>query len=343
MSDERTAPPSARRLREARRRGQAAVSPELTAAAALAGGLLALAAAGAGRIEGLARWLRAVLAGAPLGELEPAAALAGAARVLHDATLVPCGGALAGALLAGLLQAGFLFAPAALAPRLDRLDPLRGLRRLLSAERLGASAAGLAKAAVVLAIGMAWLRGAAPPLAGLARLEPAALWRALPLLSSLALRLALAGAALGLLELLWARRRHLRALRLTRDEARREAREEEGDPALRGERRRLHRGLLEAGPVSRATVVVVNPTHLAVALRHDRDDPGAPRVTAKGAGRAAARIRSSARRAGVPVVRDVPLARALHRLVEVGEEIPEELYQAAAVVLAHLYGQGGRA
>ena len=90
--------------------------------------------------------------------------------------------------------------------------------------------------------------------------------------------------------------------------------------------------------MARATVVVVNPTHLAVALRHDRGGPDAPRVVAKGAGRAAARIRSAARRAGVPVVRDVPLARALHRLTEVGEEIPEELYQAAAVVLAHLYG-----
>jgi type III secretion protein U len=90
-------------------------------------------------------------------------------------------------------------------------------------------------------------------------------------------------------------------------------------------------------------VVVMNPTHLAVALRHERGGPEAPRVVAKGAGGAAARIRSAARRAGVPIVRDVPLARALHRLVEVGEEIPEELYRAAAVVLVHLYGKGGRA
>ncbi len=90
--------------------------------------------------------------------------------------------------------------------------------------------------------------------------------------------------------------------------------------------------------MSRATVVVVNPTHVAVALRHDRDGDEAPRVVAKGSGTAAARIRSAARRAGIPIVRDVPLARAIHRLAEVGEEIPEELYEAAAAVLAHLHG-----
>jgi flagellar biosynthesis protein FlhB len=85
-------------------------------------------------------------------------------------------------------------------------------------------------------------------------------------------------------------------------------------------------------------VVVVNPSHLAVAIRHDRGSPGAPRVVAKGAGRAAAVLRSAARRSGVPIVRDVPLAHALHRLAEVGDEIPEELYDAAAALLVHLHG-----
>jgi flagellar biosynthesis protein FlhB len=85
---------------------------------------------------------------------------------------------------------------------------------------------------------------------------------------------------------------------------------------------------------------VVNPTHVAVALVHRRDQGDAPRVVAKGTGVAARRLRSEARRAGVPVVHDVPLARALHRLAEVGDEIPEELYDAAAAVLAILYGTG---
>jgi type III secretion protein U len=129
---------------------------------------------------------------------------------------------------------------------------------------------------------------------------------------------------------------------MSRDEVRREAREDEGDPRHRAERRRIHRALAEAAPLARATCLGVNPTHLAVALHHQRGSGEAPRVLAKGHGAAAARLRSLARRAGVPVVRDPPLARALHRLAEVGDEIPEELYDAAAAVLAHLHGVSPR-
>jgi type III secretion protein U len=313
------------------------VSQELTGACALAGGLVALAFGGTGMAAALAAELRASLAGAVLSPERPAAALLGALAVLLRASLVPCAGALAGALVAGLLQSGFLLAPGALAPRLERIDPLRGLRRLFSAAQVVSVLLGLARAAALLAVAALWLRDAAPSLQGLARLAPASIWRVLPPLGGLAFRLALVLFAFGLLDLVRARRRHFQTLRLTKDEVRREHREDEGDPTLKNARLRAHRGLAEAGPLARATVVVVNPTHLAVALRHDRGGPGAPRVVAKGAGRAAARIRSEARRAGVPVVHDVPLARALHRLVEVGDELPEELYEAAAVVLAHLY------
>jgi type III secretion protein U len=121
---------------------------------------------------------------------------------------------------------------------------------------------------------------------------------------------------------------------------RRESREDEGNPEHRAERRRLHHAVLDAGPVSKATVVVVNPTHVAVALLHRRERQEAPRVLAKGIGDDAARIRSAARRAGVPIVRDVTLARALYRLADAGEEIPGELYEAAAGVLVHVYGIG---
>jgi type III secretion protein U len=340
VSGERTEAPSPRRLREARRSGQVAVSAELTGAAALVGGLGALAAVGPALLSEAARRLAAAIPAAVLVPTDPAVAgakLMAAAGALARAALLPCAGAAAAATLAGLLQAGFLLAPAALVPRLERLDPLRGLRRLASPAALAGVALGLLRAAALLAVGALWLREALPSLPGLAGVGAAEAWRVLPALGALLWRLALVLVAFGLVDLLRARRRHQRSLRLTREEARRERREDEGDPQLRGERRRLHRGLLEAGPVARATVVIVNPTHLAVALRHERGGPDAPRVVAKGAGRAAAGIRSAARRAGVPVVRDVPLAHALHRMCEIGEELPEELYEAAAAILVHLY------
>jgi flagellar biosynthesis protein FlhB len=339
MGGERNEQPTPRRLREARSRGEVARSLDLSGACALAGGLAALAASGPSIASALSRALRAAVAGAAaMDRPDSASLLADASGLVLDA-MVPIGGcALAAGVAAAALQSGLGFHAAALRFRIDRLHPGRGLERLLDPAQVGRGALALAKGATLLGVLWAWWGGAAPALAALPRLrggEAAA--AAIPLVASLALRLAATLAILGLVDLALERRRLRRALRMTRDEVRRELREDEGDPERRAERQRVHRALVEAGSVACATVVVVNPTRLAVALRHDRAGGAAPRVVAKGTGRAAARIRSAARRAGVPIVEDVPLARALHRLAEVGDEIPEELYDAAAALLAHLY------
>lgn len=334
---EPTEAPTPRRLAEARRRGEVACSRELIGAVALAAGALALAAGGEALLGGLAGQVRRGLATALDPGARPAGALLEAAGAVAWLAAPPLLAALAAGLAAGLLQTGGLVAPAAAAPRFERLDPARGLAGLLSGERLARAALGLLKAAAALALALGWLRQAAPALAALPRAAaPAA---ALPaLIGPLALRLALTLLAFGAADLLLARWRHARRLRMTRAEVRREQREDAGDPRHVEARRRRHRALLEAGPVAGATCVVVNPTRLAVALRHRRGDEAAPRVVAMGQGAAARRIRAEARRAGVPVVRDLALARALHRLAEVGEEIPEPLYDAVAALLAHLYG-----
>jgi type III secretion protein U len=338
VSGARTEQPTPRRLREARRKGDVVQSRELTGAAAFAGGLLGLAASAPSAARALARLVSAALAGAATTDASPVAVLRAAAAAVATLSLPAAGAALGAAALAGGLQAGFVFAPGALLPRLERVDPFRGLRRLLSPAHAAAVLLAVVKAAVLLAVAWAWLRAAAPALAATARLGPSGAFAYAPLVLALAGRLAATFLLFGLADLALSWRRHRRALRMTPDEVRREHREEEGDPAHRAERRRVHRALVEAGPIARATVVVVNPTHVAVALRHDRASGDAPCVVAKGTGPAAARIRSAARRAGVPIVRDVALARAIHRLAEVGDELPEELYDAAAAVLAHLYG-----
>jgi type III secretion protein U len=337
VSGARTEQPTPRRLREARARGEVARSADLQAAAALAGGLAGLAVAGRGMVEALSRALLATATGAGWSA-DPAGLAHGTLELVVRLALPPAACALAAAALAGALQTEFAFSLAAARPRLERLDPVRGLARLADLGQVTRAALGLAKALLVLGLLGAWSADAARALAALPRAAaPGALGAAAPLLAGLALRLAATLAVLGVLDLLLERRRLHRALRMTRDEVRRELREDEGDPARRAERRRAHRALVEAGAVARATVVVVNPTLVAVALRHERGGAGAPVVVAKGTGPAAARVRSAARRAGVPVVKDVPLARALLRLADVGDEIPEELYDAAAALLAHLY------
>jgi type III secretion protein U len=338
MSGARTEQPTPRRLREARRRGEVARSLDLSAAAALAGGVGGLALFGRELARALAQAIQGAVTAAAAPPLDPASELSRALGLVLRLSLPVAACALAAGALAAALQGGPGLFPDALRPRLERLDPVRGLRRLASAAQLGRAALALAKGAVLVTIAAAWWRGAARDLAAMPRATPAAALAAgVALLGPLALRLAAALAAIGILDLALERRRVRRGLMMTRDEVRREQREDEGDPERKADRRRLHRGLVDAGPVERATVVVVNPSHVAVALRHERGGEGAPRVVAKGTGRAAARIRSAARRAGVPIVRDVALARALHRLAEVGDEIPEELFDAAAALLAHLY------
>jgi len=348
VSGARTEPPTPRRLAAARRRGEVARSPELTGAVALAAGLAALVATGpalVGALAGLVRGgLSAAVAASLADRLSPSAALRAAALDVARLSAGPALAALAAGALAGALQAGFLAAPAAAAPRLERLDPGAGLRRLLSRERLASVGLGLLTGAIAGALAFGWLRGAWPRLAALpAAAAPLPLGLLPGLLAPLAWQLLAALAGFGAADLLLARARHRRRLRMSREEVRREQKEDDGDPAHKAERRRRHQALLEAGPVARATCVVVNPTHVAVALHHRREAGEAPRVVAKGTGAAARRIRSEARRAGVPVVRDPPLARALLRLAEVGDEIPEVLWDAAAAVLAHLHGRAPEA
>lgn len=337
MSSERTERPTPRRQAELRRRGEVAVSRELTGALSLLAGLGALAACGPWWLTALAGEIRGGLRAALTADRAPAGALLPAAFSVLRLSALPALAALGAALAAGALQTGGLWTLAPLAPKPERLDPFRGLARLFSWARLAALGLGLLKAALVMAVVLHGWRTTASTLAQLPRAESPGGALA-GLLWPLAWRLGGVLLLLGGADLLLVRWRHRRQVRMSRDEIRREAREEEGDPRHKAERRRVHRALAEAAPVTRATCLVVNPTHVAVALHHQRGSGQAPRVLAKGLGQAAARLRSQARRAGVPIVRDPPLARALHRLAEVGDEIPEELYDAAAAVLAHLHG-----
>src|SRR6185369_3080132 len=197
--------------------------------------------------------------------------------------------AIAGA-AAGALQTRGLFALDAVRFRPGHLDPARGLARLASPERLRALGFGLVKSA--LALGAAWavVRGGAREIAAApSRAVGATLQEGAASAARVALGVGAALAAVGLADLLLARRALLRRQRMSREEVARERREEDGDPRLVAERRRVHRALASAAPLRRATCLVVNPTHVAVALEHRAGGDDAPLVLAKGIGDAAAR------------------------------------------------------
>jgi flagellar biosynthesis protein FlhB len=150
-------------------------------------------------------------------------------------------------------------------------------------------------------------------------------------------------AALGLLaglDFALTRYRYFQRMKMTKDEAKRDYREEEGDPLIRSRRRRKHHELARGHArveVPRADALVVNPTHVAVAIRFQPGKDPAPRVTAKGKGRLAEIMRELARENGIPIIEDVPLARLLYRKVKVGRCIPTETYKAVAAILAFVY------
>lgn len=147
------------------------------------------------------------------------------------------------------------------------------------------------------------------------------------------------------LDLALTRRRFHQRMTMTRDEAKREYKEEEGDPLLRGRRRRRHRELVKGRAkteVPKADALVVNPTHIAVAIRYRRGEGKAPRVLFKGKGTQAERMREIARESGIPIVQDIPLARLLYKRVKVGREVPAETYRAVAAILAFVYRVTGR-
>ncbi|HEY4221150.1 MAG TPA: EscU/YscU/HrcU family type III secretion system export apparatus switch protein, partial [Myxococcota bacterium] len=121
--------------------------------------------------------------------------------------------------------------------------------------------------------------------------------------------------------------------------------EDEGDPMIKGRRRRKHRELLRGSvhkEVPRADAIVVNPTHIAIAIRYRKGKDKAPRVMAKGKGARADKMRELARECGVPIVKDIPLARLLYKRVRVGSQVPSETYKSVAAVLAFVYRATGR-
>ena len=150
----------------------------------------------------------------------------------------------------------------------------------------------------------------------------------------------LAGGELGLQHY-----RFIKKNRMTKEEAKRENKQDEGDPMMRGRRKRKHRELSRSrvrAEVPRADAVVVNPTHVAIAIRYRRDEGAAPRVIAKGKGKLAEIMREVARENGIPIVQDIALARLLYKKVKVGRTVPAETYKAVAAVLAVVYKLVGR-
>ncbi len=341
--EERTEPATPRRREEARERGQVVRSADLSSAVVLLAAVLSLRFLGKSMLGGIFASASSVLAGLADVDGEQGNLLlhfGGALTTVFLGFLPFIGIVLAAALAANLAQVGFLFTTRPLTPDLDRIDPVSGLGRLLSLRGLMRLAGGLLKlSAVALVVGWTlWVeRVRLLELSGRGFELIAGV--AADLMLSLSLRAALALLVLAVFEYAFQRWEFERDLRMSKREVREELKRFEGDPRIRERRRAIQQQLalqrMMLG-VPKATVVITNPTHLAVAIQYEQS-MDTPVVVAKGAENLALRIREAALDHGVPVVERKDLARALYRAVDVGQGIPADLYRAVAEILAYVY------
>jgi len=338
MSGEKTEQPTQQRLKKARREGQIGRSQDIGAWF----GMLAASIMLPRTMSAAMDHARETLARVPDVVADPQPALA--LSILKDAmlsaawavlplsaTLMAVGIAAAGA------QGGIRVATKLFVPKFSRLNPLPGIKRMFGPQALWEGAKALVKTAVLAAVLYTTTKDTVPTLMTAGRLPLRTL---LGTVQDAALGLiraaAVAGIVMAAADYFVVRRRTNKQLRMTKDEVKQENKNAEGDPLIKAQIRARQMAMArnrQMADVPTADVVLVNPTHVAVALRYE-PTKGAPRVIAKGQGPVATKIRELASEHRVPLVQDVPLARALHADCEVGQEIPAEFYGAVAKVLA---------
>ncbi|MEX2658079.1 MAG: EscU/YscU/HrcU family type III secretion system export apparatus switch protein [Acidimicrobiales bacterium] len=342
-SGDKTEDPTPKRKRDARKEGRIPRSAELGSWTAMfvATYLLQLTmASGAGRMRALLIDAGDLMA-SPEPEPGPAIGLLGDGLVSGIIVVAPLAfGLMALGILMNLLQVGWAPSGKLLKPKVERINPFKGFKRLFSPHSAWEAGKTLAKAMILGFLAYRSIMDIVPVLVAGGQ-QPVVTTMALVGSRALGLarNVALAGLVLALVDYGLQRRRTAKGMKMTKQEVRDEQRQQDGDPHMRGAMRSRQLSMSRnrmMSEVGTADVVLVNPTHVAVALKYDATS-GAPRVVAKGAGEVAARIRAAAEEARVPMVEDIPLARAVFKACDLNQAIPAELYDAVARVLAFIY------
>ncbi len=330
---EKTEKPTQQRLREARKKGQIARSRLFTSGMVTVGGLAGLFLGLGTAVPQLKSWTVQMLSLPPMTVTD---GLQQAGLMLAVLVAPVFASAFAVSLLISMASAGFQLNVGHVAPQLERVDPFAGFKKLFSAQKLVELGKGLLVTAIIAVLVFSGARSAAGfILESAQRSGELAMFGVFETLKPVLVRCAVVLVLLGAGDYALARRRIIKDLMMSRDEVRREFKSQEGDPHQKAKRKSAHQQLSAGGPargLQKATAVVVNPTHIAIALRYDESECDAPYIVAKGAEEDALKLRKTAEQSGIPVVKDIPLARALIHY-DVGEEVPEELYKAAAAVV----------
>ncbi len=343
MSGERTEQATPRRRDEARQKGQIAKSVEINSAAVMLAAFWLLRLMGSQFYDGLTTVMRRSFAHLPgidmtIEELQGGALAAGLAMIWTIAPFVlPL--VLVG-VVANVAQVGWLFSGKTLQPDFNKINPANGFKRLFSLRGLVDLLKSLLKVVIVGFIIYITLRDNYPTIISTSRMQLAS---GVSMLAQLAIdigfRVAMVMVVIAAIDYAYQRYEHEKSLRMTKQEVKEEMKQQE-NPQLKSRIRARQRQLAMSrmmAAIPQADVVITNPTHFAVVLRYQQGKMAAPQVVAKGQRLVAQRIKEKAREHSVPLVENKPLARTLFKMVEVGQAVPTELYQAVAEVLAFVY------
>jgi flagellar biosynthesis protein FlhB len=343
QDQERTEQATPNKREEARKKGQIAQSREIPSVMVLLSALSVFYFAGGWMFNQLADVMRGIF-----NQLVQKSFGAESAQMLFGHILMQLFVLLApllavimvAGIVANLVQTGFMLTGETLTPKLSKLNPISGIKRLFSLRSMVEVVKSVLKIFIVGSMAYATLFKEVEHIPALVELE---ISQIMTFMGHVALRLGyytclvlMVLAAIDYLFQVW---QHARDLRMTKQEIKDEHRQHEGDPMVRSRIRAVQREMamkrmMESVPG--ATVVITNPTHLAIALKFERSMP-APKVVAKGAGHIAEKIKSLAAEHGVPVIEQKPLARALYKNVEIDQYVPADLYHAVAEMLAYVY------
>ncbi|MBD3390420.1 MAG: flagellar biosynthesis protein FlhB [Chitinivibrionales bacterium] len=342
--DERTEAPTAKRRSDARKEGNVARSTEINSVFVLLTGLILVRIFAQTIFEQLKRIFNYSYATIGHPSLEPASAVAMFKTILMMAggIVLPIAlGILAIGVAANLIQTGWILTLKPLQPKLEKIDPIKGFGRFFSMRSMVEAVKSIFKVAIVGLVAYVTVAGAFKDVITLGNTSVGAiLVFILTTAFTIVFRVAIVLLVLAILDFMYQKWEYERNLKMTKQEIKDERKQLEGDPQVK---RRIRSLQLEMArrrmmrEVPRATVVVTNPTYIAIAIRYESETMDTPVVVAKGKRLVAERIREIAKEAGIPIVEDKPLARAMYDRVGIGDRIPVEFFTAVAEILAYVY------
>ncbi len=341
---EKTEDPSQHKIDESKRKGEVASSKELTSVLVLSACIMTLGLSLLfvyQEMEEFIRWIMHLDSSTAFTEKSLKTIVNKTATTALVCAAPVCLVALCSGIIANVAQIGFIFAPDVLEWKPDRIDPIKGMKRLFSMKAVVEAIKGVFKFIFILGIVYLYMKDDITQFVGFLHID---FFQAFMIGKDILIKLGFAILAglviIAIADFAYQKFAHKKKLMMTKEEVKKESKEQDGSPEVKQRIRQIQREQAQKrmlADIPTADVIITNPTHISIVLKYDQETMVAPGIVGKGADHLAMKIREIAKEHNIPIVENVPLARALYKSVKVGEGVPRTLYKAVAEVLAFVY------